>query len=118
MNSGGSSTDQVQLTFGSSSSHPNLPKITKKPENIQALLGQPVELSCEYESDGVPEVFWFKNGERIGKSGNIDIEIDEKKSKMKILQLDEENLGEYSCKISNNYGEDLAKAMILLEGMS
>ncbi|VDM15310.1 unnamed protein product [Wuchereria bancrofti] len=37
---------------------------------------------------------------------------------MSILQLANEHLGEYLCAVRNQYGEDLAKAVIFLEGSS
>ncbi len=61
---------------------------------------------------------WFLGGDRLrpGKAG-IEINTTADTSELTILQLTEEHLGEYLVTARNAYGEDLATAVILLEGM-
>ncbi|MCP9264538.1 Titin [Dirofilaria immitis] len=63
-----------------------------------------------------PTVTWFHGDKKLidGRHG-IEISSTATTSTLSILQLAEEHLGEYLCTIRNNYGEDLAKAIIFLE---
>ncbi|VDK27112.1 unnamed protein product [Gongylonema pulchrum] len=93
-----------------------LPRFTKLPISVQSAIGQKTTLSCNFKGLQ-PTVTWFHGDEKLtsGRHG-IEIVSTSTSSTLSILQLTEEHLGEYLCTIRNEYGEDLAKAVILLEG--
>ncbi|VDM98280.1 unnamed protein product, partial [Thelazia callipaeda] len=95
-----------------------LPKFTKLPISVQSTIGQKASLSCSFKGLK-PTVTWFHGNEKLisGRNG-IEISSTATSSTLSILRLVEEHFGEYLCTVRNDYGEDLAKAVILLEGSS
>ncbi|VDO37318.1 unnamed protein product, partial [Onchocerca flexuosa] len=95
-----------------------MPRFTKLPISIQSTIGQKASLTCNFKGFQ-PTVTWFHGDEKLlsGRHG-IEISSTATTSTVSILQLTEEHLGEYLCTIRNEYGEDLAKAVIFLEGSS
>ncbi|KAM3716718.1 Titin [Dirofilaria immitis] len=92
-----------------------MPRFTKLPISIQSTIGQKTSLTCSFKGLQ-PTVTWFHGDKKLidGRHG-IEISSTATTSTLSILQLAEEHLGEYLCTIRNNYGEDLAKAIIFLE---
>lgn len=66
-----------------------------------------------------PTVSWFLNDRKLvsGRDGYV-IDTTPSTSQITVLRLQENHLGEYLCVVRNAYGEDLAKARIMLEGNS
>ncbi|KAK0408269.1 hypothetical protein QR680_003864 [Steinernema hermaphroditum] len=121
VNTSGSASAFVQVNvieppLGSTSV---LPRFTRPPISLQLAVGQKAELSCEFEGQPRPVVSWFQGDRRL-HDGDADIEIESTAtaSRLSILKVTEKHLGEYLCTIRNTFGEDLATAMILLEGSS
>lgn len=64
-----------------------------------------------------PTVAWFHGDEKlVNRRHGIEISSTATTSTLSILQLTDEHFGEYLCAIRNDYGEDLAKAVIFREG--
>uniref|UniRef100_A0A915PUX1 Uncharacterized protein n=1 Tax=Setaria digitata TaxID=48799 RepID=A0A915PUX1_9BILA len=95
-----------------------MPRFTKLPISIQSTIGQKASLSCSFKGLS-STVTWFHGDKKLinGRHG-IEITTTATTSTLSILQLTEEHLGEYLCTVRNEYGEDLAKAVIFLEGSS
>ncbi|EJD74527.1 CAMK/MLCK protein kinase [Loa loa] len=95
-----------------------MPRFTKLPISIQSAIGQKASLTCNFK--GLQStVTWFHDDKKLvsGRHG-IEISSTATTSTLSILQLADEHLGEYLCAVRNEYGEDLAKAAIFLEGSS
>ncbi|TKR69840.1 hypothetical protein L596_021941 [Steinernema carpocapsae] len=121
VNTSGASSAFVQVNvieppLGSSSV---LPRFTRPPISLQLSVGQKAELTCEFEGQPRPVVSWFQADRRL-HDGDAEIEIESTAttSRLSIVKVGEKHLGEYLCTIRNSFGEDLATAMILLEGSS
>lgn len=94
-----------------------LPRFTRLPVSVQCSLGQKAELSCEFVGEPQPQVTWYRGAHRLHPSSEFDIDQPTSNtSLLTIRNVAEQNVGEYLCTIRNNYGEDLAKVMVLLEG--
>ncbi|VDM15672.1 unnamed protein product [Wuchereria bancrofti] len=93
-----------------------MPRFTKLPISIQSAIGQKATLTCSFKGFQ-PTVTWFYDDKKLvnGRHG-IEISSTATTSTLSILQLANEHLGEYLCAVRNQYGEDLAKAVIFLEG--
>ncbi|CAG9530815.1 unnamed protein product [Cercopithifilaria johnstoni] len=95
-----------------------MPRFTKLPISIQSTIGQKASLTCSFKGL-LSTVTWFHGDKKLvsGRHG-IEISSTATTSTLSILQLADEHFGEYLCAIRNDYGEDLAKAVIFLEGSS
>uniref|UniRef100_A0A158Q7F2 Myosin light chain kinase, smooth muscle n=1 Tax=Elaeophora elaphi TaxID=1147741 RepID=A0A158Q7F2_9BILA len=95
-----------------------MPRFIKLPISIQSTIGQKANLTCTFKGL-LPTVTWFHGDKKLvsGRNG-IEITSTATTSTLSILQLTNEHFGEYLCAVRNNYGEDLAKAVIFLEGSS
>lgn len=96
-----------------------IPKFINVPMSTQCAYGQKAELKCEFKGTPQPTVSWFFNDLKLssGKDG-YTIKTTSSTSQLTVLRLKDNHLGEYLCVVRNAYGEDLAKARILLEGTS
>ena len=75
------------------------------------------QLDCEFEGEPNPVVSWFLGPKRLQSGDGIEIITTANSSKLIIANVEERHLGEYLCTVRNNVGEDLATAVIFLEGM-
>ncbi|RZB39359.1 muscle M-line assembly protein unc-89-like [Asbolus verrucosus] len=63
-----------------------------------------------------PEVEWYHNNQKIFPSNRIRMESDHTGLlRLVISDLDEDDLGKYSCKITNEYGGDICDAYLSLD---
>uniref|UniRef100_A0A0N5ALN6 Myosin light chain kinase, smooth muscle n=1 Tax=Syphacia muris TaxID=451379 RepID=A0A0N5ALN6_9BILA len=120
MNSAGTATVEIVVEVNEiTETNAVVPKFVCVPISIQCAYGQKAELKCEFKGKPQPVVSWFLNDNKIvsGRQG-YRIKTSTSASQLTVLRLKESHLGEYLCVIRNSYGEDLAKARIMLEGTS
>uniref|UniRef100_A0AC34Q8Y6 Ig-like domain-containing protein n=1 Tax=Panagrolaimus sp. JU765 TaxID=591449 RepID=A0AC34Q8Y6_9BILA len=91
-------------------------KIIRHPISVQCGIGQKAELDCEFEGEPIPIVNWFLGQKKIQSGDGIVIISNEHSSKLTIENIEEKHFGEYLCSVRNNLGEDLATAVIFMEG--
>lgn len=66
-----------------------------------------------------PEVEWFKNDQRLFPSDRIDIEKESNGLlRLSIKNVNEYDVGRYSCRIYNPYGDDICHADLFYDGKS
>ena len=58
---------------------------------------------CKVNNETV-NIKWQKDGESLQERAVIDTRLDERKSKLIITEVEEEDSGEYSCEVSNKLG--------------
>ena len=58
---------------------------------------------CKVNNETV-NIKWQKDGESLKERAVIDTRLDERKSKLIITEVEEEDSGEYSCEVSNKPG--------------
>jgi len=54
----------------------NAPKITARLTDVRVTEGQPLKLYCKIEGDPLPEITWFKDGEKVVPSDRVKLEQD------------------------------------------
>uniref|UniRef100_A0A914ZQD0 Titin n=1 Tax=Parascaris univalens TaxID=6257 RepID=A0A914ZQD0_PARUN len=109
------SLEVVEITDSDSA----LPAFTMLPMSIQCAIGQKAVLKCAFRGSPHPSVSWFRGEQKLTPGrGGIQITSTSTTSELSILRLSEVHIGEYLCAVRNAYGEDLARARILLEGSS
>ncbi|KHN81711.1 Titin [Toxocara canis] len=119
VNSAGTDTAQILLEVVEiTDSDSVLPAFTMLPISIQCAIGQKAILKCAFKGSPQPTVSWFRGEQKLTSGrGGIQITSTSATSELSILRLGETHIGEYLCAVRNAYGEDLARAMILLEVM-
>ena len=102
------------LTWQSAQHHPSLDKctlITDKPEIEQEETfihtgeGDQTEVICIIHSSPHAEVSWFKDGLPLDQTNHV-INQRGNRHTLTIAQVDSSKFGQYTCKASNQYGED------------
>lgn len=86
------------------------------PKNVA--LGQKTIVTCVAQSGASPLDFqWWHNGRAIvDTSSRYSKKLAERVSTMSIEKLSAEDLGNYTCVVSNSAGQDTFTAPLLVEG--
>ncbi|VDM63659.1 unnamed protein product [Angiostrongylus costaricensis] len=93
------------------------PRFTHTPVSVQSRLGQRVELLARFVGTPPAVCRWFKGDVGLEDGvGGYSIIDGADSSTLSVVFLANEHIGEYLCTVRNPYGEDLATAMIILEG--
>uniref|UniRef100_A0A158PAH4 TITIN n=1 Tax=Angiostrongylus cantonensis TaxID=6313 RepID=A0A158PAH4_ANGCA len=93
------------------------PRFTHAPVSVQSRLGQRVELLARFVGTPPAVCRWFKGDVGLEDGvGGYSITDGADSSTLSVVFLANEHIGEYLCTVRNPYGEDLATAMIILEG--
>ncbi|VDO77631.1 unnamed protein product [Heligmosomoides polygyrus] len=118
VNVAGEASVAIELTVTEPSGSSTMrPRFTHAPVSVQSRLGQRVELLARFT--GQPPTFYVLFlGEKIAFEGvgGYTIADGADSSTLSIVFLENEHIGEYLCTVRNPYGEDLATAMIMIEG--
>ena len=70
---------------------------------------------------GIKPLFfeWFKNGQSLKNNRDrYDFESSETLSTLKIVKLNREDAGNYSCKVKNAFGSDSMNVLLNVKGKS
>ena len=70
---------------------------------ITLIQGYALALTCKVNEETI-SVMWKKDGELITERAVIETRLDEKKSKLALTEVVEEDSGEYSCEARNKLG--------------
>ncbi|XP_063876640.1 hemicentin-1-like isoform X2 [Scylla paramamosain] len=70
--------------------------------NVVVMVNRPATLTCEAESNPEPYISWFKNSQPLEEDPNIHVSLDGRE--LKLLQVREEDAGNYSCLAVNVAG--------------
>ncbi|XP_058464862.1 obscurin isoform X3 [Malaya genurostris] len=102
-----------QLTKGD---EPTPAYFMKKPVDITVLEGMKAKFTACVDGFPLPTVEWIRDGHRLVPSEKYRIEADiNGLARLIIDDVQEEDLGRYTCKISNNLAEVLAHANLHFE---
>ena len=86
------------------------PKALNSRLEVRGVKGQPLTLDCTVLAVPVPEVTWFKLGER----GKTSLSPPNKTFRIRSLQLDD--AGGYECTASNYLGSVTVNVQVLVAG--
>ncbi|XP_062553317.1 obscurin isoform X3 [Armigeres subalbatus] len=102
-----------QLTKGD---EPTPAYFMKKPVDMTVLEGMKAKFTACVDGFPLPTVEWIRDGHRLVPSEKYRIEADiNGLARLIISDVQEEDLGRYTCKISNNLAEVLAHANLRFE---
>nr|XP_058956714.1 hemicentin-1-like [Pocillopora verrucosa] len=79
---------------------------------ITLIKGYALALTCKVNEETI-SVMWEKDGERITERAVIETRLDEKKSKLALTEVVEEDSGEYSCEARNKLGT-VARSVVIV----
>lgn len=112
--------DSTRYTqFNRSNSHfyssATAPKFTRRPIEQHCREGQEAVFECEFESTP-NQIDWFRDDEHLQPTPNVKINFPTKNTtKLTLLNVGTESAGEYLCVLRNQFGEDLASALLRVE---
>lgn len=99
VNKVGEAKSQAQLTVKGSAC------FIRKPGDVTIVLNKPVKVECEITGIPSPDCVWYKDGQEIVQ--NDRVKIDSKAKSVYTLNIKsclKEDAGNYTVKVSNNYG--------------
>ncbi|MPC08143.1 Hemicentin-1 [Portunus trituberculatus] len=70
--------------------------------NVVVMVNRPAILTCEAESNPEPYISWLKNSEPLEENPNMHVSLDGRE--LKLLQVREQDTGNYSCLAVNVAG--------------
>lgn len=90
--------------------------IKRRIEPLEVALGHLAKFTCEIQ--GAPNVRfqWFKAGREIFESDKCSIRSANYVSSLEILRTQVVDCGEYTCKVSNEYGSASCTATLTVTG--
>ncbi|KAL1483747.1 hypothetical protein MTO96_032981, partial [Rhipicephalus appendiculatus] len=89
------------------------PHFKSKPEQIiYVKVGESVVLPCEAEGTPPPTIIWYKDNLPLEESTNIQIHPTE----LRISNLRQTDVGDYTCMARNSEGSDSALAKVIVAG--
>ena len=93
------------------------PVLENLPSQISKTEKSVVILSCLLSSGTLPIRFsWFFNSQKLSPNKNVLIENDSQYSVLKILNVQKEQNGNYSCYAENNLGNSLTSSRLFVKG--
>ena len=98
-----------------------LPVFEVQLKDMLVLEDNDLELTCEVKGHPAPTVEWFHDDKKISESGsqdnkNVEIKLDDGKAYLKIVELKEDDAGEYKCVATNSKGTASTSATVSLTG--
>ncbi|GFS44503.1 titin [Nephila pilipes] len=82
-------------------------------------LGDSIEMLCTIKRGSLPVVFsWLHNGKIISIEKQKKVAINERSSHFSIDHIQANDIGNYTCIVSNKYGKDSKTASVIIEGSS
>lgn len=82
------------------------PRFTQTPEDGIAEIGKSFTFKLDFNGFPTPEVKWFYGEEEVRNEGRFLIDSTDRQTVLDIADVEMSDKGEYSCKISNEAGED------------
>ncbi|XP_053206724.1 palladin-like [Panonychus citri] len=93
------------------------PKVAPFSSLVKPVIGGKTSFTCQSLTGSPPfQMKWFKDGTEIVDSSTIKIRTNEELSSLIIDSIKSSYSGNYTCKISNRYGQDSYSTELLVEG--
>ncbi|KAK5640122.1 hypothetical protein RI129_010933 [Pyrocoelia pectoralis] len=92
------------------------PSFLKRIGDLELYRGMTAKFTACATGSPEPTVEWFKNNQLLSPSSRIKMEVDKAGLlRLTIEGIKEDDLGRYSCKISNEHGSDICHAYLQLD---
>lgn len=92
------------------------PKILKKPEDLDMLVGEDALFELELADSTGCTVSWSKDGKLMFSSGKIKIWNKHTSYFLQIKNVDVDDESLYECRVRNDYGEVMCDVQLLVDG--
>ncbi|XP_053206709.1 cell adhesion molecule Dscam2-like isoform X2 [Panonychus citri] len=93
------------------------PKVVPFTSLVKTVIGSKTSFTCQSLTGSSPlEIIWFKDGKKLFDSPTIKIRTNEDGSMLIITSISSMHSGNYTCSISNPYGQDSFTTELLVEG--
>ncbi|GFS81159.1 titin [Trichonephila clavipes] len=80
-------------------------------------LGDSIEIVCTIKRGSLPVTFsWLHNGQVVSVEKQKKVMFNERSSHFSIGHIQSSDIGNYTCVVSNRYGEDRKTASVIIEG--
>ncbi|PRD37680.1 UNVERIFIED_CONTAM: Titin [Trichonephila clavipes] len=81
-------------------------------------LGDSIEIVCTIKRGSLPVTFsWLHNGQVISAEKQKKVMLNERSSHFSIGHIQSSDIGNYTCVVSNRYGEDRKTASVIIEDL-
>ncbi|XP_025016081.1 Down syndrome cell adhesion molecule-like isoform X2 [Tetranychus urticae] len=93
------------------------PRVAPISPLVKPVIGGKTSLACQ-NIEGTPpiQLNWFKDGKELSNSQSIKIRTIEDSSMLILDPISTSHSGNYTCKVSNNFGSDSYSTELLIEG--
>lgn len=92
--------------------------IAHRPE-INAIQGGHATLYCNYHSNPEGRAQWLRNGQILEQGDKYSFHVEEKnrhmRDNLKVMKVDKEDLGAYTCEVTNKLGKSNINVTIQYE---
>lgn len=92
------------------------PTFTRRLEDTSTQEGSSFQLEATVEGNPLPTVSWFKNGACIDESPDYVITFNNGECLLRFEEVFLEDEADYTCRASNDLGEDTTKARLTVTG--
>lgn len=94
------------------------PKIDRSTlKDITVKGGQNIKVDVKISGEPPPVKSWFQDKARLENKNNVNIELEDYKTKLTIIPASRVNTGTYTIKAENDYGTDTATFHVTVIGM-
>lgn len=81
-------------------------------------IGDFTEIFCNIKRGSFPITFtWFHNNKEIIKNSKYRVSNSETSSHLSIGKIQASDIGNYTCLVANNFGQDSGTVSVIIEGM-
>jgi hypothetical protein len=91
------------------------PQFVTRPGNTEITEGDSARFEAVVSGLPFPEIEWLKDGKPIEKSNRFQLDFDESRSVLTILDAKLTDEGDYTCILSSRAGKDSCKVELLVE---
>ena len=106
INSFGKAVSTCKVTLGS------LPEILANIDDQHVTVGESAKFECIFSSETKPIVVWLRDGCNVASNEGIQQYVGPDWASLTIDQCFETQAGEYICKVVNDFGEVISKAVL------
>ncbi|XP_014204704.1 titin [Copidosoma floridanum] len=111
----GESDSQITTSADRQLGQVSPPQITQKPRNSKISEGSEAIFSARVSGNPKPRLTWFKNGQRIRDSQNIETTYSNQQAQLKIRKVTTDDGGHYSLLSENPQGCTVSSAYLAVE---
>jgi Immunoglobulin I-set domain len=94
------------------------PEFRAQMRDITISVGEPATFDCQVSGQPKPDVYWTKDGRRIGESPRWKLIVEDDHYTMLIYEVHPEDSGVYECVVINKMGKATCSARLNVAGES